>query len=296
MDIIKTEPELDPLAVESSEDVNVKETSPSDNEELFGVVAMKDEIKQEITTEENEILTESISISDDNEMDQDEHRSPENCEFTENPGFGSNNKLQFESSSTMDDGSFKCAICGTFLQTLHSLKMHFRTHGDRRFKCDICGKCFPKIGTLNAHVRTHTGEKPFKCDTCGKCFSQLGTLRVHIRMHTGEKPYKCDSCGKCFTESKELKYHSYRHSGEKRFKCSVCGKCFARLQVLKDHAIIHTGEKPFECDLCGRTFTYARNLKAHARLHNEQNDTDATKPAGCDSEIDYFFKRHYGII
>ncbi|XP_069669449.1 zinc finger protein 665-like [Periplaneta americana] len=324
MDVIKIEPDINPLPMQSSDTEEMKplseEGKSSDlhatrikeervaesydhtseikfeeillpnnfpvvkcevEEELCDVDTVKDELKLEVTAEENEILPDSSLNSEENEL-------PEvNCTRTENylsedpvihcspelqlyeQFFKSNNSVEAQSHSRTDEGSFKCNICGKLLPTLQNHRMHLRNnHTERRFQCDICGKNYLRLKHLKLHIRMHTGEKPFKCSVCGKCYIQSSALSVHSRTHSGEKPFKCEVCGKCFIQMGDLTVHARMHSGERPFKCDACGKCFLRSGHLKEHARTHSGHKPFKCNVCGKCFAQSGHLIAHTRTHS----------------------------
>ncbi|XP_069670779.1 gastrula zinc finger protein XlCGF17.1-like [Periplaneta americana] len=327
MDVIKMEPEVDPLAVHSGDSSDTEEAdhcldeertleSTDSNydakweketegtplpskcplvksesvEEPFGVVTVKKEIKEEVTTEEHEIFTESTFInSDETETMQMKYIIPDTCVPSENLASESELEsqthdqimrrkisLQPQSTNDKEKTSYKCNICGKVLGTRRGLKMHFHSHfGEKTFECDNCGKCFYFLGTLKKHVRTHMDEKPFKCDTCGKCFSQSGILRDHVRTHTGEKPFNCDICGKGFLKSGNLIAHVRTHTGEKPFKCDICGKCFSQPGTVRIHLRTHTREKPFKCNVCEKSFSHVGSLRYHVRTHTSGTKLNA---------------------
>ncbi|XP_069685646.1 zinc finger protein 664-like isoform X2 [Periplaneta americana] len=327
MDVIKIEPEVDPLDLPSIDTANLEEKKhfsadgnslalhvteimtecgdhcfdhtskievgetpgPSNSPtvkceaetELCAFGTVKEKLKQEIGTDDDKILTESILNTDENETIQVKHTNPEDgdtsvtsvCESTVDPQIHSqllrrNKKLQSQSRRRTYRSSLQCHICGKVLRTLHSFRMHVRLHvGEKPFKCSSCGRHFSESGNLNVHARTHTGEKPYKCDVCAKCFSELGNLKVHLRTHTGEKPYKCDVCAKCFSELGNLKVHLRTHTGEKPFKCEICGKCFSQLSSVRLHLRTHSDEKPFKCVYCGKCFSGSVSLREHLYSH-----------------------------
>ncbi|KAJ4440978.1 hypothetical protein ANN_10827 [Periplaneta americana] len=258
----------------------------------------------------------SSSNIEGNEMPPVKWPRSDNCVFSEKPVrqnsrepnvydqfLGRRTNLESQADS-QTESSFMCNICGKFLRTSQSHKVHLRIHtGEKRYKCDICGRYFAQVGHLQCHIRTHTGEKPFRCDMCGKCFVQScalsvhsrthsgerpfkcdvcekrflhsGDLTVHSRTHSGVKPFKCDDCGKCFVKSGDLRVHMRTHSGEKLFKCDICGKCFVQAVTLKVHLRSHSGEKPYKCDVCGKCFVQSCDLKVHTRTHSGE------KPYKC---------------
>ncbi|XP_069669460.1 zinc finger protein 665-like [Periplaneta americana] len=259
------------------------------------VDTVKVELKQELTANEDEVMSESFADTYDRGIpsqsncvteEQDTGQmSPEGDVLSDKPYCHNYDSLftrddSFERRTLADTGesSMKCHICGKILATYQTLRRHLRTHtGEKPFKCDICGKCFTESGSRKDHARQHTGEKPFVCLTCGKCFSKPRYLRSHARKHTGEKPYKCNICGKCFLELRTLKIHSRQHTGEKPFKCDVCAKCFKQSEHLKTHARHHTGEKPFKCEICGKSFSQSGVLKRHIRLHKGEKQVKSSR-------------------
>ncbi|KAJ4425360.1 hypothetical protein ANN_27975 [Periplaneta americana] len=129
---------------------------------------------------------------------------------------------------------------------------------------------------FKCHGLEHNGDTGFSCDVCGKSLSCLANLKRHLLVHTGAKPFRCHECGKCFSCSSQLMRHSRVHTFEKPFSCDVCGKCFSRLEYLNTHSRVHTGVKSFSCDVCGKCFLRSGNLKMHSLVHT------AVKPFTCD--------------
>ncbi|KAJ4425948.1 hypothetical protein ANN_27574 [Periplaneta americana] len=320
MDVIKKELEVDPLAIHWSDNTDTDEKKPLPEEgnildlhvagiktecynltleetavpsnvvttkckveeELSDLHTVKDELKVELTVEENEILPHSISDIEENEAllvkcgRTGNYLYPQSVIRESTPelqlsdhGFKNKKKLESQLDCYTDEGSFKCNICGKLLRSLESRKKHLRTHtAERRYQCDTCGKYFLRLEHLKAHLPTHTGEKAFKCDVCGKCFARSSELIVHTRTHSGEKPFKCNVCGKGFLHSSHRRVHARMHSGEKPYECKVCGKSFADSSYLTIHKRIHSGEKPFICDICGKCFVQCSRLTVHVRSHS----------------------------
>ncbi|KAJ4425635.1 hypothetical protein ANN_27831 [Periplaneta americana] len=186
---------------------------------------MKEEVKLEVTAEDDEVLTESIgepvyrnSIAEDKCLQTEQHK-------------------------------LKCDDRGKRFFDLAKLKFK------RPFICDVCGKSYLNSDHLKRHIRVHTGEKPFVCDMCGMKFSVSCNLKRHALLHTGQKPFNCDLCGKKFCKSSDLKDHARVHTGEKPFSCEICGQKFSKLIHRKRHEAVHTGEKPYSCDVCGKKFS-----------------------------------------
>ncbi|XP_069672870.1 zinc finger protein OZF-like isoform X4 [Periplaneta americana] len=246
-------------------------------EELCDLDTVKDELKLEVTAEENEILTNSFADSHDitvsSEYEPIAHGEDvtNNCESTKHSVSSAKNLR-----ADTDEKGFSCDICGKCFSEPRKLKSHKIQHIDGKpFKCNFCGKCFTRSNDLKRHGLLHTGNKPFNCNIRAKCCPERSDLKIHELQHTSEKPFKCDICGMCFTQSCVLKFHGRLHTGEKSFTCDVCGKCFMQSSDLKRHGRLHTGEKPFTCDVCGKCFSQSWDLKRHGRLHTGE------KPFTC---------------
>ncbi|XP_069697147.1 hypermethylated in cancer 2 protein-like isoform X2 [Periplaneta americana] len=221
MDIIKTEHEVDPLAIRTSDTRDVEEERPLSEGDSCILITMKDELKQEVTVEEDEVFTESSWNMDENETPEAKRPSDESCRPSDDPAWESalhpqllrrNENLQLLTLSRTDSGSLKFDICRKIVPFTYSPGVHHSSHGaGRKFKCEICGKCFARSVTLTEHARTHTGEKPMQCDVCEKRFAAARLLAAHLRTHGGDKPYECDVCGKRFSQKRSLKTHLRKH-------------------------------------------------------------------------------------
>lgn len=143
----------------------------------------------------------------------------------------------------VEDGTFRCDVCGTVLFHSSDLKAHVHTkHNvgennpfhilakqqqasgqfmlrkkiiiEKPYKCDLCGAGFNTEGHLKTHRQKHMVERPYKCEKCGLTFSDHPTLETHERRHQAERPYKCDRCGAAFFRESHLHRHIKRHTGE----------------------------------------------------------------------------------
>ncbi|KAJ4425990.1 hypothetical protein ANN_27616 [Periplaneta americana] len=220
MDLIKTEPEFDPLLIQSINNADTEHTSHLSEGQIavqcntsncdvkwevkaehsvepntfsslkfepeadtFDFVTVKEEAKLEVMQEESEVLTEST-------LKRDGLAAPEKPTRVGNSVSAGNSAYHTQiykgesnlQSEDTGECSQKCNTCGKLLPDLQSHVC--KRNDDKRYKCDICGKCLANSSTLKAHLRIHTGEKPYICDVCGKCFSLSGTIRRHARLHT----------------------------------------------------------------------------------------------------------------
>ncbi|XP_069670500.1 zinc finger protein 664-like isoform X1 [Periplaneta americana] len=287
-------------------------------EDPFSMIAVKDELKQEVILEEDQILSERIAVTHDSRMPLqydriiEDHmiteKSSKNSDSSEEAGCESSSDCHYPGrqednveaqscslkpdhsvqSSAEDSSTQKCNICNKILASSLSLERHLKIHSEERpFKCDDCGKSFTLMKNLRKHMRMHTGEFLFECEECGKCFPQSSELKRHARQHTGEKPFKCDVCGKCFSRSDRVKVHARQHTGEKPFTCTECGKSFSDSRYLRVHERHHRGEKEFKCNECGRCFSQSGKLKIHSRLHTGEKPFKCSDCGKCFSDSSY---------
>ncbi|XP_069672970.1 zinc finger protein ZFP2-like isoform X1 [Periplaneta americana] len=298
MDAIKTEPEVDPLAVQPCDDAIKEEenTSPDEEtaveskdssscckwevkieessvpitfsmiksepeEETFDMVRVEQVIKVEVTTEESEALSESTLNTDWNETPHVKCTIPENCLI----------------KNGVRQSTPEPLIYHQFVRRGNDVESKPDIQSDERsFKCDVCGELLQSAQSLEMHMRTHTSERTYDCDTCGKYFLRYSNLLTHLSRRNCDKPYSCDVCGKIFAKHKCLTVHARTHSVEKPFKCDVCGKSFAQSGDLIVHIRRHSGERPFKCSVCGKSFVHSGYVTIHERTHSGE------KPFKCD--------------
>ncbi|XP_052130274.1 zinc finger protein 177-like [Frankliniella occidentalis] len=105
------------------------------------------------------------------------------------------------------DKKYTKSGCESKTNTSGALQANSAELNNGAFKCEVCGKSFTRTSHLKRHRLYHTGEKPFSCDLCHSRFTEKGHLVVHLRTHTGEKPYTCDMCNKAFIKKSGLNRH-----------------------------------------------------------------------------------------
>ncbi|XP_069672797.1 zinc finger protein 239-like [Periplaneta americana] len=299
MDEIKTEPEADPLAVQTGDSTDLEEKKPlSEGGNLLDLNMTR--IKQEYVDDDNYDLTAEIKFE---EIILPNNFAMVKCEAEEEScdlGLEAE-QLNMKAMAEQDE-----VFCESIADNVISSNRNSDEHeddvrsespescvssekpgGEGSVECRYNDKQHPLENNLGKQCRSHTSnssssvsseesETTNKCHVCGKVLSTVWSLKCHLRTHTGEVPYKCDDCGKCFSDSCNLRTHARVHTGEKPFKCHICGKCFLDSSSLTRHVRVHTGEKPFTCNVCGKRFTQSANLKVHARLHT------GAKPFKCD--------------
>ncbi|XP_069669983.1 uncharacterized protein [Periplaneta americana] len=257
MDVIKTEPEVDPLSVQSCDVAVKEEASPSPDEgTLLDLTRIKEEFVDESYNLTSEIKYEEILFpnnfpvmkceTEEESCDLDAVKNELILEVTEEENEILSNSIT-ENLEKTDSSEFNGIACDEDRLTHTS---SYRLDGSitveishNSLKCNICNKVFVTPQTLKRHLLIHTFKKSLKCDVCGKGFSVLAYLIKHSRIHTGERPYKCNVCGKFFSRSGNLKQHGFIHTGERPYKCGECGKCFLRSDHLKQHGRSHAGKR-----------------------------------------------------
>ncbi|XP_069683090.1 zinc finger protein OZF-like isoform X2 [Periplaneta americana] len=309
MDAIKTEPEGDPLAVETSdnlekkplpEEVNlltlhpaqIKEECVDHTYELTSEIPLdKDRVPINFAFVKCEAEVESTELNKVKQEMKLEATAEEEEIFTESiagsqcskvsPSNAYEEHISKEHSPTISTLS-ENPVCEISVERHDNedlftredkLETGFpRKSGDSSDNCNVCGKVFAHSQVLKYYFRAGTDESKSKCDECEKCVLDSG----NTGQNTVEKILKCDICGKCFSDSISLIGHARLHTGQKRFTCDLCGKSFLHSRYLKSHRRQHTGERPLKCDICDKRFWHSGDLNRHVRIHS------GDKPFKCD--------------
>ncbi|KAJ4440999.1 hypothetical protein ANN_10848 [Periplaneta americana] len=308
MDVIKMEHEVDPLAIQTSDNTDVEGKKPSSEElQLFNLHStwIKVECEDHSCDVTSEIKLEETPLPNmKHETEGLQHSQKLYLSRMQIVIFDLMLQLPLLSilhrrilPSVQNTSDPKCINGDSYEldRVKHELKQEVTAEEDQVFTeslPDIHGSTVLSEWEDNAledHVTVNLGlknsvsltkpvqtcEKRFKCDLCEKLFLYSASLKRHVLMHTSNKTYKCDICGKCFLEQCRLNRHTRLHTGEKPFRCNFCGKCFSESSALKRHERQHTGEKPFICGVCGKCFSHSGHLKSHKRMHTGE------KPFKC---------------
>ncbi|KAJ4442331.1 zinc finger protein 235-like isoform X2 [Periplaneta americana] len=298
MDVFKMEREIDPLAIERSNNTDVEEQKYLSEDGIKTDYGLKSEMAFDETLVPIDFPVVKSEVEEGNVLDL--HVTEIKLECMD-PTYDLKSEMTFEESpmpvdfpivkrqaeeeqSDLDtvnedprvkvaaeDEIFTERIAATNERTV-SPEFHSIAVEENDIVCGI-----PKnSGSSEKPVRTREDEKELEFKVSEICFSNSAKLNGQLSKDVGKKPFKCDVCRKSFPAKSSLKSHERLHRNEKAFKCDVCDKFFSHLSNLRTHERLHTGEKPFKCDFCGKSFANSSNLKAHERLHTGE------KPFQCD--------------
>ncbi|XP_034017122.1 zinc finger protein 2-like [Thalassophryne amazonica] len=161
-------------------------------------------------------------------------------------------------SSSAEESSFSCKVCGELYHRRQYLLSHAQTHFS---DCGVCGEHVVHGENLRQHLKVH--KQTHSCNVCGQSFTLRSNLTMHTRIHTGERPYGCTVCNKRFSRKASLVRHVRSHTGEKPHICTHCGRSFVEKGNLTVHLRLHTGEKPYNCMTCGGRFSQLSGYNKH---------------------------------
>eukprot|EP01083_Nonionella_stella_P063691 165513_1 len=116
---------------------------------------------------------------------------------------------------------WNCMGCDEKFKYLKDLNRHRNTvHSSMQqntFKCAICRMQFASKDILNVHKRTHApdsrvspkeSDQSVACELCSSSFKSIEFMRTHLVNIHNVNPWKCDQCNQRFRFKKELKKHT----------------------------------------------------------------------------------------
>ncbi|XP_069669987.1 zinc finger protein 121-like isoform X2 [Periplaneta americana] len=194
MEVIKKEPEVDPLTIQSSDCTDTDEKKPISEERSlldFQVAGIKTEcvdhscdLTSESEVKETAVPTQFVSIKCEaeevslgvsvvKEETMLEVTTMESEVLTESILY--NNRIQ--PSEEIHTSPKNCvSLENSCSETSLESEMYDRLHRRKRY--------------LQSQYRTYTDNWPFKCDVCGKWFTKSSTLTRHIRKHIGKTSFQ----------------------------------------------------------------------------------------------------------
>ena len=245
-------------------------------------------------------------------------------------GFESSGKLHLHEQLHTKFKPYSCKFCGQKFAKAAQRVEHEKTHSSSSEEvthtCAVCGTTFTRKYSLKLHMRRWHGEGPWLCRHCGKASMSQKDLKTHLYSHnlprqereslmylidgplnygatsledsggedkdmeegednevtTSHDPptsaqnqqemEMCNECGRDFPKG-YLRYHLKSHEAQKPYSCPICAKRFGYKNNMKSHIKLHTGIKPFQCKVCGAKFTRGSTLRRHARRHGIVADT-----------------------
>ncbi|KAJ4448808.1 hypothetical protein ANN_00199 [Periplaneta americana] len=297
MDVIKTESEIDSLAMQSETMNEGKRKQPQVVgkflEEIVNDIKIEppdviSDLVFNIKCEENKDFRTSSIVNNENEEEswnwdavKKEFMSDmieKNEDVTETPLQSyCHEDMKIHKSDLCDSSIDSFSITKDAESDNENCSLPDDTSSIHDLNVEFSNKSFNKLfPNQKQHKRKDSEVKSFTCSVCGKSFGKRYNLQAHEAIHRDDRPFKCDTCEKSFRKFHLLQRHESTHTSDKPFKCQICEKNFARLEYLRKHEAIHTDEKHFKCSSCDKRFRQRHHLLVHELTHKDE------KPLKCD--------------
>ncbi|KAF5282407.1 hypothetical protein FQR65_LT14301 [Abscondita terminalis] len=214
----------------------------------------------------------------------------------------SKTKINVNSNSKEEIGSFKCPRCDLVLEKMSLYRKHMEMHRNtKKFKCEQCSVSYNAEDNLKLHMALHVKTEP-TCPICDKKFQRLASLKAHLIVHEVDESFTCLECLSEFDSEDEFNCHMETHKKEKNgtnsrslpLECSICSYVFEDATQYKEHISYHikikklalSSKRPrrknntnkqyrHKCNVCGKSFSKYCLLERHVRIHSGE------KPFAC---------------
>lgn len=180
--------------------------------------------------------------------------------------------------------SYECFVCHKTLQTLNSLKKHFKLHGGNKYKCFLkgCDRIFNQSHYVMDHMAIVHGLK--KTSALRAKIQVIPDPDNYIHFHSKSQnvsSFQCYLCGHEYTSKLRLRAHFKIHLNGP-FICSHCGLILKSADTLRHHNERHQAnpDAPIQCPRCDKTYPTRRYMLRHLRIMHA-NDREVNKPK-CD--------------
>ncbi|KAJ4425913.1 hypothetical protein ANN_27539 [Periplaneta americana] len=156
------------------------------DEDLFDVGRVQQKQKVEVSSKEDEVLTESFGDNEKRVIRECTGIDREKDNLTECDSKRPDCSNLFDVSRNC----IKCHMCNEVFVSEQRLKVHFDIHTEiKSLRCNVYEESFSSSPNLKTDACMERDERPFKCNICGKGLTRLSDLnRHHVRIHTGQKP------------------------------------------------------------------------------------------------------------